>query len=35
MNSPFDLHGGSAGAQDWRAVALGAMPSTIEKMMVS
>jgi hypothetical protein len=35
MNSPFDLHGRSAGARDWSAMALGAMPSTIEEMMVS
>ena len=35
MNSPFDLHGRSAGARDWSAMALGAWPSTIEKMIVS
>src|SRR4029077_6378955 len=35
MNSPFDLHGRSAGARDWGAMALGASPSTIKKMIVS
>ena len=35
MNSPFDLHGRSAGARDWSAMARGASPSTIEKMIVS
>jgi hypothetical protein len=35
MNSPFDLHGRSAGARDWSAMALGASPSTIEKTIVS